>query len=199
MFDTLLIHKSIIFPLLDGEELLKENWRADVEGYLHFQTKDLENFMWLYRVGEDHKVWREVHEYIEDPECKFGMRHERLPDERCEKLNAYVNFYDMVRHIGEDEVWIEFEGHILNGQLAEVSLVKLEKTNMADQEAKIKEQQLRWDKIRSTYSWRAFSAISNFEWKLRRLVRPVFNKYENFLKKLRDHAESQYPLENKND
>jgi hypothetical protein len=195
MFDTILVHKSIILPLLEGEELLKKEWRADTEDCFHFQTKDLENFMWLYKVGEDHKVWREVHEYFEDPECKFGMRHERLPDESCEKLNAYVNFYDMVRHIGEDEVWIEFEGHILNGVLAEVSLIKLEKTNMADKEAKIQEQQLRWDKIRSTYSWRAFSTIRDFEWKVRRLFRPVFNKYENFLDKLRKDAENQYPAE----
>ena len=195
MFDTLLIHKSIIFPLLEGEELLKQKWRTDTEDCFHFQTKDLENFMWLYKVGEDHKVWREVHEYVEDPECKFGMRHERLPDERCEKLNAYVNFYDMVRHIGEDEVWIEFEGHILNGQLAEVSLVKLEKTNMAHKEAEMQKHQLRWDKIRNTYSWKTFSAISNVEWKLRKLVRPVFNKYENFLNNLRKDAENQYPPE----
>lgn len=195
MFDTLLVHKSIIFPLLEGEELLKQKWRTDTEDCFHFQTKDLENFMWLYKIGEDHKVWREVHEYIEDPECKFGMRHERLPDESCEKLNAYVNFYDMVRHIGEDEVWIEFEGHILNGQLAEVSLVKLEKTNMAHKEAEMQKQQLRWDKIRNTYSWKTFSAISNVEWKLRRLFRPVFNKYENFLNKLRKDAENQYPSE----
>jgi hypothetical protein len=146
-------------------------------------------------VGEDHKVWREVHEYIEDPECKFGMRHERRPDESCEKLNAYVNFYDMVRHIGEDEVWIEFEGHILNGQLAEVSLVKLEKTNMALRELKMQAEQHRWDKIRNTYSWKTFSAISNVEWKLRKLVRPVFNKYENFLNNLRKDAENQYPPE----
>jgi hypothetical protein len=195
MFDTILVHKSIILPLLEGEELLKKEWRADVEDCLHFQTKDLENFMWLYKIGEDHKVWREVHEYIEDPECKFGIRHERLPDESCEKLNAYINFYDMVRHIGEDEVWIEFEGHILNGQLAEVSLVKLEKTNMANKEAEIQKHQQRWDKIRSTYSWRIFSAIRDVEWKLRRLVRPVVNKYENFLDKLRKDAENQYPPE----
>ena len=195
MFDTLLVHKSIILPLLEGEELLKKEWRADMEGYLHFQTKDLENFLWLYRIGEDHKVWREVHKYTEDPECKFGMRHERLPDESCEKLNAYINFYDMVRHIGEDEVWIEFQGHILNGQLAEVSLVKLEKTNMAAKEAEMREHQLRWDKIRSTYSWRVFSAIREIEWKVRRLFRPAFNKYENFLNKLRQNAENQYPTE----
>jgi hypothetical protein len=195
MFDTILIHKSIILPLLEGEELLKEKWRTDTEDCFHFQTKDLENFMWLYKVGEDHKVWREVHEYVEDPECKFGMRHERRPDERCEKLNAYINFYDMVRHIGEDEVWIEFEGHILNGQLAEVSLVKLEKTNMAHKEAEMQKQQLRWDKIRNTYSWKTFSAIRDVEWKLRRLFRPVFNKYENFLNKLRKDAENQYPSE----
>jgi hypothetical protein len=195
MFDTILVHKSIILPLLEGEELLKQKWRTDTEDCFHFQTKDLENFMWLYKIGEDHKVWREVHEYIEDPECKFGMRHERLPDERCEKLNAYVNFYDMVRHIGEDEVWIEFEGHILNGMLAEVSLVKLEKTNMALKELELRTYQHRWDKIRSTYSWRTFSALRDVEWKLRRVFRPVFNKYENFLKKLRDHAENQYPPE----
>jgi hypothetical protein len=105
----------------------------------------------------------------------------------------------MVRHIGEDEVWIEFEGHILNGMLAEVSLVKLEKTNMALRELKMQAEQHRWDKIRNTYSWKTFSAIRDVEWKLHRVFRPVFNKYENFLKKLRDHAESQYPLENKND
>lgn len=195
MFDTVLIHKSIILPLLEGEELLKKEWRTDTEGCFHFQTKDLENFMWLYKVGEDHKVWREVHEYVEDPQCKFGMRHERLPDERCEKLNAYINFYDMIRHIGEDEVWIEFEGHILNGMLAEVSLVKLEKTNMALRELKMQAEQHRWDKIRNTYSWKAFSAIRDVEWKLRRLFRPVFNKYENFLNKLRKDAENQYPSE----
>ncbi len=195
MFDTILVHKNIILPLLEGEDLLKEKWRTDTEDCFHFQTKDLENVMWLYKVGEDHKVWREVHEYIEDPECKFGMRHERLSDESCEKLNAYVNFYDMVRHIGEDEVWIEFEGHILNGMLAEVSLKKIEKTNMALKELEMLAHQQRWDKIRSTYSWKTFSAIRDVEWKLRRLFNPVFNKYENFLKKLRDHAESQYPPE----
>ena len=195
MFDTLLVHKSIIFPLLEGEELLKKEWRVDTEGCFHFQTKDLENFMWLYKVGEDHKVWREVHEYIEDPECKFGMRHERRPDESCEKLNAYINFYDMIHHIGEDEVWIEFEGHILNGMLAEVSLVKLEKTNTALRELKMQAEQHRWDKIRNTYSWKTFSAIRDVEWKLRRLFRPVFNKYENFLNNLRKDAENQYPPE----
>jgi hypothetical protein len=195
MFDTLLVHKSIIFPLLEGEELLKENWRADTEECLHFQTKDLENVMWIYKVGEDHKVWREVHEYIEDPECKFGMRHERLSDESCEKLSAYINFYDMVRHIGEDEVWIEFEGHILNGILAEVSLKKIEKTNMALKELEMLAHQQRWDKIRSTYSWKTFSAIRDVEWKVRKLFRPAFNKYENFLNKLRKDAESQYPPE----
>jgi hypothetical protein len=195
MFDTILVHKSIILPLLEGEDLLKEKWRTDTEDCFHFQTKDLENVMWLYKVGEDHKVWREVHEYIEDPECKFGMRHERLPDERCENLSAYVNFYDMVRHIGEDEIWLEFEGHILNGMLAEVSLKKIEKTNMALKELEMRAEQHRWDKIRSTYSWRAFSAIRGIEWKVRRLFRPVFNKYENFLSKLRKDAENQYPTE----
>jgi hypothetical protein len=56
-------------------------------------------------------------------------------------------------------------------------------------------EQHRWDKIRNTYSWKTFSAISNVEWKLRKLVRPVFNKYENFLNNLRKDAENQYPPE----
>jgi hypothetical protein len=195
MFDTLLVHKSIIHPLIESEELLKKEWRSDHEGYLHFQTKDLENFLWVYRVGEDHKVWMERHEYIEDPDYKFGMRHERLPDESCEKLNAYVNFYDMVRHIGEDEIWIEFNAHILNGMLTEVSLHKIEKTNMAAKEAEIQKQQLRWDKIRNTYSWRLAAFVGRIEWKIRRLFYPAVNAYNKFLKKLREHAENQYPIE----
>jgi hypothetical protein len=195
MFDTLLVHKSIIHPLIEGEELLKKEWRTDHEGYLHFQTKDLENFLWVYRVGQDHKVWMEKHEYIADPGCKFGMRHERLPDESCEKLNAYVNFYDMVRHIGEDEIWIEFNAHILNGVLAEVSLSKLEKTNMAAKEAEMQKHSLRWEKIRNTHSWRLAAFIGRIEWKIRKLFHPAVNAYNNFLKKLREHAENQYPLE----
>jgi hypothetical protein len=195
MFDTILIHKSIIFPLLEGEELLKEKWVSTHDDYLHFQTKDLENFLWLYKVGEDHKVWLERHDYIEDPNCKFGLRHERLPDESCENLNAYINFYDMVRHIGEDEIWIEFNAHILNGTLVEVSLHKIEKTNMAAKEAEIQKHQLRWDKIRNTYSWRLAASINRIEWKVRRLCNPAVNAYNNFLKKLREHAENQYPKE----
>ena len=191
MFDTFLVHKNIILPLIESEPDLKNYWNS--EEYIHFQTKDLVNALSIYKVDENNKVWVEVHKYEVDPTEKWGVSTTRLPDEFCDNVTAKIELYDYLENVNGYNISVDFEGIIIKGLLTEINLIKIDKTSHEELVRKNKAIQERWENIRGTRSWKTKTAIENVERKIRKLVSPVWKTYQSYLRKLAKDAESQYP------
>jgi hypothetical protein len=63
MFDTVLVKDKLIKPLVDKD--IFEAIQRDIEdGFLSFQTKDLENCLSCYKIDEDKKLMEQRYGFI---------------------------------------------------------------------------------------------------------------------------------------
>jgi hypothetical protein len=108
---------------------------------------------------------------------------------------TYIEFYDHLGCVGEDSVFITFKAHIVKGEMQDLSVFKIERTNIKEQQEATKKFQERWKKIRSTPEWKLRDFLNNIEWKINRLFYPISRKYSSFKTFLRNKAESKFPDE----
>ena len=194
MFDTVLVKDQLIKPLVDKD--IFEALQKDVEdGFLSFQTKDLENCLFCYKIDEDKKLMEQRYGFIEDETEPLGGRTD-FQKPTHDTRTTYIEFYDALGEVGEDSIFITFKAHIVKGEVQDISVLQIERTNIKEQQEATKKIQERWAKIRSTLEWRLWHFINNIEWKINRFFYPVSRKYSSFKIYLRQKAESKYPDEN---
>lgn len=194
MFDTVLVKDKLIKPLVDKD--IFEAIQRDIEdSFLSFQTKDLENCLFCYKIDEDKKLMEQRYGFIRDETERWGGRNE-LQEATHDTRTTYIEFYDALGRVGEDSVFITFKAHIVKGEVQDISVLEIERTNIKEMEENGKKIQERWAKIRSTPEWRLWDFINNIEWKINRFFYPVSRKYSSFKMSLRKKAESKYPDEN---
>ena len=187
MFDTVLVKDKLIKPLVDKD--IFEAIQQDLEeGFLSFQTKDLENCLFCYKIDEDKKLMEQRYGFIEDETDLQKPTHDTR--------TTYIEFYDALGRVGEDSIFITFKAHIVKGEVQDISVLQIERTNIKEQQEATKKIQERWAKIRSTPEWRLWDFINNIEWKINRFFYPVSRKYSSFKIYLRQKAESKFPDEN---
>lgn len=194
MFDTVLVKDQLIKPLVDKD--IFEALQKDVEdGFLSFQTKDLENCLFCYKIDEDKKLMEQRYGFIEDETEPLGGRTD-FQKPTHDTRTTYIEFYDALGEVGEDSIFITFKAHIVKGEVQDISVLQIERTNIKEQQEATKKIQERWAKIRSTLEWRLWHFINNIEWKINRFFYPVSRKYSSFKIYLRQKAESKFPDEN---
>ena len=194
MFDTVLVKDLLIKPLVDKD--IFEAIQQDIEeGFLSFQTKDLENCLFCYKIDEDKKLMEQRYGFIEDETEPLGGRTD-LQKPTHDTRTTYIEFYDALGQVGEDSIFITFKAHIVKGEVQDISVLQIERSNIKEMQENGKKIQERWAKIRSTPEWRLWNFINNIEWKINRFFYPVSRKYSSFKIHLRQKAESKYPDEN---
>ena len=187
MFDTVLVKDKLIKPLVDKD--IFEAIQQDIEeGFLSFQTKDLENCLFCYKIDEDKKLMEQRYGFIEEETDLQKPTHDTR--------TTYIEFYDALGQVGEDSIFITFKAHIVKGEVQDISVLQIERSNIKEMQENGKKIQERWAKIRSTPEWRLWDFINNIEWKINRFFYPVSRKYSSFKMYLRQKAESKFPDEN---
>jgi hypothetical protein len=89
-------------------------------------------------------------------------------------------------------VWVEFTANVKNGKLVEpIYIKKVERTNLAEEEARIKPYQKMWDNIRASWQWKLAGVIDNFNYKLQRYT---VDNLKFASKMLRDHVKDKFKV-----
>ena len=196
MFDTLLVKKELIAPLID-KDLLEALERDIYKGFFNFQTKDLDNALSTFKIEEDLKLKVEKVSYSFDLENEDSYKNisSKSLGFSEDTRTAYVSFYDYLGHVGEYDVFITFCAHILKGEVQEIKVEKIEKEKLSIVKARGEYVQERYKNIRSTQEWKLWSFLNDTEWKIQRFFLPLTRKYSNFKEKLRKAAEAKFPDE----
>lgn len=196
MFDTLLVKKELIAPLVEQDFF--EALERDVDnGFFNFQTKDLDNGLNVFKIEEDLKLKIEKRSYsldLEEDDSFKKIKSESLGYSE-DTRTAYVSFYDYLGHVGEYDVFITFCAHILKGEVQEIKVEKIEKEKLSIVKARGEYVQQRYKNIRATQEWKLWNFLNDAEWKIRRFFLPLTRKYSNFKQKLKNAAEAKYPDE----
>lgn len=193
MFDTVLVKDKLIKPLVDKD--IFEAIQQDIEdGFLSFQTKDLENCLFCYKIDEDKKLMEQRYGFEDETERFGGKTDFQKPTH--DTRTAYIEFYDALGQVGEDNIFITFKAHVVKGEVQDISVLEIERTNIKEMQENSKKIQERWAKIRSTPEWRLWNFLNDIEWKINRFFYPISRKYCSFKIFLREKAESKYPDEN---
>lgn len=200
MFDTIHIHQSLIYSLVDqhGFELEMSKYKD----YFHFQTKDLDNFLTNFYIEADGSFsWEKLHqEYIPPAEIdikkkgfNFGEWKELAPPEKIEDTRtAYIEFYDLF-NFQEDRIFITFLAHVKNGKLVEpITIKSIEKTNLEEEAIKSKIHQEKWKNVRETWEWKFCNFCREVKWKITKFLLPMSNCIDNLEKSLRKKAKKKF-------
>lgn len=189
MFDTVLVATSLIDPLVDGD--LRSELESTEQSYYYFQTKDLDNFLNSYYIEADNKLWVEEVEYEQDGLAKpspLGVRVKSTTKRYSIETTQYVNFYNCF-DTTDYFVEIEFKAHVVDGEVKSLKLVKCEKTHQSAILARNANNQLKWERIQSTWEYRLAGRIDAILWKIKRwFINPV----ERYIYRLRDSVRKQY-------
>ncbi len=157
---------------------------------LNFQTKDLDNLMYLYEIRTDGTLWREDREtkWVEgDKRSKnFFEKLGHLKTIRSwwtQILNTQtIYFYESIRNDKyNNDYWIEFSAEFLQGKLISIKLIKFEaddngirKDREKTWEENMKKRAILFDKWYIKYSYVPYS----------RIIRYIFLKYNHLKQKL---------------
>ena len=184
MFDTIFIKKSLL------ENVIPEEYNPFLEGcsdgYLDFQTKDLDNFMNYYYIEEDLQLY-----------CKRYMYGEECLSEK-EKINVtqYISCYDLFETKTE-RVFLTIKSHVVNGVLYGSEIESIERTNLEEEAIESKKIQEKRDKQEAQWEMKLFRFLQTCEWKWHRLTYNLTNRYDKFKTHLRDTAEKKATLAKK--
>ena len=191
MFDTVLVASSLIDEAVKGTDLIFDPFN----GYCDFQTKDLDNSLTTFFIESDGSFYWEKREYEYEPSVEtvnvfrtFGsMKLVGEPQKIEDTRTAYIEFYDFY-HTEEERIFVTFLAHVKNGKLTEpISIKRIERTNLAEEAIRNKENGEKWDRIKSTWQWKLASFIFEAKWKIAKFFRPVTNG----LTKLEAHLRAQ--------
>ena len=183
MFDTIVIKKSLL------ENVIPEEFKPFLEGcsdgYLDFQTKDLDNFLNYYYIDEDLQLY-----------CKKYMYGEERMSEK-EKINVtqYITYYDLFETKTE-RVFLSIKCHLVDGILQESSLESVERTNLEEEAIQLKKQREQWAKQEAQWEMKLFRFLQTCEWKWHRLTYKLDNSYNKFKTYLSETAKKKAQLNN---
>lgn len=193
MFDTVLVKKELIAPLVEPDIL--EAIQKDIEdGFLNFQTKDLENALFTYKIEEDKKLMVQKYDWVKDPDSKFGIKGEDRAYE-WDTRTIEIQIYDWLGEVGEDDIFITFLLIFIKGEVEEIKVHKIERTPISLIKKRAKFYEERRKKIEATFEWKLWRFLGDAEWKIRKFFLPLTKKYDNFKTLLRKRFEEKFPDE----
>ena len=183
MFDTIVIKKSLLENVIPEE--FKPFLRGCSDGYLDFQTKDLDNFLNYYYIEEDLQLY-----------CKRYMYDAEHMSEK-EKINVtqYITYYDLFETKTE-RIFLSIKCHLVDGILQESSLESIERTNLEEEAFEFKKTKEKRDKPEAQWEMKLFRFLQNCEWRWHRLTYKFAQKYNKFKTYLRETAEKKAQLKN---
>jgi hypothetical protein len=193
MFDTVLVKRELIAPLVE-QDVLQALERDLFEGFLNFQTKDLENALFTYKIDEDKKLMIQRYNWVQDPDSRFGMKAEDQEYE-LDAQTTEIKFYDWLGQVGNYDIFITFKATVVRGQVDEIAVHEIQKTEMEVIQKRNKYYQERRKNIEATFEWKLWKLIQDAEWKIFKLFRPLRERYNNFKSFLRKRYEERYPDE----
>lgn len=185
MFDTVLVHESLIREATKDTDILFESY----EGYCDFQTKDLDNTLSTFYIEEDggfyslrlHRKYVPPPEKVEKGKFHFGDWVETAPPEKIlDTRTTYIQFYDFY-NTEQERIFVTFRAHVKCGKLVDpITVVSLERTDLKKEYANTKIFNEKWEKIRKDKRWILGSLIRD----VRRKIYKIFNPITKFLDKI---------------
>ena len=193
LFDGVHVATSLIDNLIkDNDFILNED-----NGYYCFQTKDLDNFLGSFFIEEDGTFHEKKQDYKwvkGDENAKFpaNLGYQEEVNESYfveDKRACYIDFYD-VYSTEEERVFVTFTAHVKDGKLTDkISVKSVERTNLKEEQERIKPYVERWEKIRSSWQWKAADKIDRVIFFINKYTLDYIRKCSNIL---RDSAENKY-------
>ena len=185
MFDTFIVDHEIIEDLIPEDLRLPLKQRNDKIDY-HFQSKDFDCSLDTYFLKKDKKLYAQKYKWRED-----GQGQENKIE--FEKYTGYVNFYTFETDINREDIWISFDAHIILGELIDLKLDSIERDSAEERELAHKLNREIWDKRQKTIQWKLFELLNGFELKIKKLIYPISNTYQNLKEYFRESAVNKYP------
>lgn len=164
MFDNIIVEKRLPLPKVkDRGDLADMKWKGH-----SFQTKDLANYLGLYKITKDGKLQEQKFVYEDKTEDEIAAEKEavknnkwcivhsqRVVDKYWEDCNftGYVNFYDSFHgnpigayddfdKVDDDswdyDYWVEWVAHIVEGKVKSIKLHKWEQEDNSTRKANSK-------------------------------------------------------------
>ena len=183
MFDTIVIKKSLL------ENVIPEEFKPFLEGcsdgYLDFQTKDLDNFLNYYYLEEDLQLYCKKYIYGE----------ERMSEKEKINVTQYISYYDLFETKTE-RIFLTIKCHLVDGILHESVIESIERTNLEEEAIEWKKNKEMRARQEAQWEMKLFRFLQNFEWRWHRLTYKLNNKYNKFKTYLRETAEKKAQLNN---
>jgi hypothetical protein len=180
MFDTIFIKKSLL------ENVIPEEFEPFLggcsNGYLDFQTKDLDNFLNYYYIEEDLQLYCKRYKY--DEEC--------LSEKEKINVTQYISYYDFFETKTE-RIFLTIKSHVVDGVLYGSEIESIERTNLEEEAIELKKSRERHAKREALWEMKLFRFLQTCEWKWSRLTYRLSNKYHKFKNYLREAAEKKVP------
>jgi hypothetical protein len=207
MFDGFYVQQSILDPLIQDEEDIKEHLEISYlnddknQPFYSFQTKDLENLLYSYYLKDGqlllqretflHKEWKvQFKDQLEKIEQQ--KKKEVEPELYKECITTCVSFYDYF-NTETDAVSLEFKCIIVDGNLDSIFLEKLERESLEVISIRHKKLREEHDKLEATWEMKLYNFLQKIEWTLQKYTR----SYYKFKDKLRKQAYKSANVNNK--
>ena len=199
MFDNIICK----YPLPAVESLKDKaiDWSKE-----DFQTKDLENYLYLYEITSEGMLIEKVieYDYVEAPKEDLKQTPDELnpltwrthiPVEKAsydEIINHHgtVNFYTSAAFSDEEEVWVTFRAYFSYGKVDKIDLIEeykitsYKQVNLELAQAKEKAEKKLWNRFKKavrpygwTYSWNKIIKMLEFAQKV--LTKVTYAIYRN--------------------
>jgi hypothetical protein len=178
MFDTIFIKKSLL------ENVIPEEFKPFLEGcsdgYLDFQTKDLDNFLNYYYIEEDLQLYCKRYKY--DEEC--------LSEKEKINVTQYITYYDLFETKTE-RIFLTIKSHVVDGILYGSEIESIERTNLEEEAIRLKQQREQWAKQEAQWEMKLFRFLQTCEWKWHRFTYNLDNRYNKFKTYLSETAKKK--------
>jgi hypothetical protein len=131
---------------------------------------------------------------VQDPDSRFGMKAEDQKYE-LDAQTTEIKFYDWLGQVGSYDIFITFKAVVIRGEVQEIAVYEIEKTEIEFIEKRNKYYQQRRKNIEATLEWKLWKFIQDVEWKTFKFLHPLTRRYNNFKSFLRKRYEERYPDE----
>lgn len=210
MFDNFYVSKNKIVPLIQDQSDILDYLNEDTSNnYFYFQTKSLDNSLINYYLEEDGKLFSEKYhpDYDSDDDWHFPVDfslsalEKRVEDKRRERKKVFdkytgeIEFYDYF-DTEEHQVALEFKFIVIDGQLSEGRVIKLERVSLEDIRKRDKIFEEERNRVEATFEMKLFRLLQKIEWKIDRWKYPLSSRYFKFKEYLRKRAGKKANIKN---
>lgn len=155
MFDDIIVEMNLPLPKDQGE-LSGWDWKEH-----SFQTKDLENYLGLFKIDKEGQLWEQKLEHEDKTEeelaeekenhkgDKWFFQHpQKVVGNHWEEFDhtGYVRFYDGFYDQDydstpefEDDYWVEWVAHIVKGKVQSIEIEKWEREDSTERRQRNKQ------------------------------------------------------------